>query len=86
MRADIAMVVLAAMISESSAAFAPNSRAELQAATFGCVGACGQGLSGSGDGTYCSLMPTGLGNPVRAVLAAIETVSFQAVKEAALME
>ena len=52
-RADIAMVVLAAMISESSAAFAPNSRAELQAATFGCVGACGQALSGSGDGTYC---------------------------------
>ena len=53
MRADIAMVVLAAIISESSAAFAPNSRAELQAATFGCVGACGQALSGSGDGTYC---------------------------------
>ena len=54
MRADIAMVVLAAMISESSAAFAPNSRAELQAATFGCVGACGRALAGSGDGTYCS--------------------------------
>ena len=53
MRADIAMVVLAAMISESSAAFAPNSRAELQAATFGCVGACGQALSGWGD-AYCS--------------------------------
>ena len=31
-------------------------------------------------------LPTGLGNPVRAVLAAIETVTFQAVKEAALME
>ena len=55
MRADIAMVVLAAIISESSAAFAPNSRAELQAATFGCVGACGQVLAGgTGEWTFCS--------------------------------
>ena len=70
MRADIALVVLAAMVSESSAAFAPNSRAELQAATFGCVGACGQALWGSGDGTYCPSYADGLwkfstGSPCR---------------------
>lgn len=52
-RAVIAVVMVAAIARESSAAFAPNTRTELQAATFGCVGACGQALEGYGDGTRC---------------------------------
>ena len=42
------------------AEFAPRSRGELQGdggaekGVFGCVGACGEGLSGSGGDTYCS--------------------------------
>ena len=54
LQAAIAVTVSAAAVNETAAAFAPNSRSELQAAAFGCVGACGQALEGSGDGTYCS--------------------------------
>ena len=42
------------------AVFTPTNRAELQGdgsvgggGVFGCVGACGRSLSGSGEGTYC---------------------------------
>ena len=34
--------------------FAPANRSSLQAALFGCVGACGGSLSGSSDETYCN--------------------------------
>jgi hypothetical protein len=63
--AAIAATISAAMVHETTAAFAPNSRSELQAATIGCVGACGRALSGSGDGTYCSSGSwiSGTGNP-----------------------
>ena len=54
LQAAIAVAMSAAVVNETAAAFAPNWRSELQAATFGCVGACGQALSGSGDRTYCS--------------------------------
>ena len=36
------------------AVFAPADRSALQTALFGCVGACGAALDGSGDETYCS--------------------------------
>ena len=47
------------------AEFAPRNREELQGdggaekGVFGCVGACGQGLSGSGGSTYCSSSANG---------------------------
>ena len=68
LHAAIAVTISAAMLNETAAAFAPNSRAELQTATFGCVGACGRALSGSGDETYCiwyanGPWESGTGNP-----------------------
>ena len=47
------------------AEFAPRSRGELQGdggaekGVFGCVGKCGQGLSGSGGDTYCPINADG---------------------------
>ena len=62
LQAAIAVTVSAAAVNETAAAFAPNSRSELQAAAFGCVGAC-RALSGSGDGCYYGPWTSGTGDP-----------------------
>ena len=56
-RPAVAAAILVAMARETAAAFAPNTRSELQNATFGCVGACGQALSTSGEWySYCNAL------------------------------
>jgi hypothetical protein len=58
-RSALLIMWLLVLIREVQAIFTPADRSALQTALFGCVGACGAALDGSGNSTYCETGRTG---------------------------